>query len=144
MGKITEIAITKGKTVRASEREEWTRVEYSLKAAVDEEAELQIAKSHIEGIIDGWLSAIKPEPTQQPKKPTLTVEEVQKAFPQELKALLTFTVSDDGSITVTPRQFLGAENFAKIADVVRSLGGEYVSAGKSSHFKIPPKGSGNV
>ncbi|MGC8933534.1 MAG: hypothetical protein ACP5LQ_09665, partial [Candidatus Methanodesulfokora sp.] len=61
-------------------------------------------------------------------------------FPQELKALLTFTVSDDGSITVTPRQFLGAENFAKIADVVRSLGGEYVSAGKSSHFKIPSKG----
>ena len=30
MGKITELTVTKGKTVRASDREEWTRVEYRL------------------------------------------------------------------------------------------------------------------
>jgi hypothetical protein len=38
---------------------------------------------------------------------------------------------------VTPRQFLGADNFAKIANVVRGLGGQYVSEGKNSRFELP-------
>ncbi len=129
--------VGKGRTSRPSEVEEWTREYYEIEVLIEDPAELEVAKANLTGLIDGWLS--KPKLAPQPKK-ALTVEEVEKAFPQELKALLTFTVSDDGSITVTPRQFLGAENFAKIADVVRSLGGEYVSAGKNSHFKIPPKG----
>ena len=42
-------------------------------------------------------------------------------------------------IIVKPRRFLGSDNFAKIASVVRDLGGEYVSAGRNSHFKITKK-----
>jgi len=40
-------------------------------------------------------------------------------------------------IIVKPRRFLGSDNFAKIASIVRNLGGEYISAGRNSHFKVP-------
>jgi len=39
-------------------------------------------------------------------------------------------------VIVKPRRFLGSDNFAQIASIVRELGGEYVSAGRNSHFKI--------
>ena len=34
-------------------------------------------------------------------------------------------------------QFLGSEDFAKIASKIRNAGGEYVSTGKQSHFRMP-------
>jgi len=54
----------------------------------------------------------------------------------ELADYLTFTVKE-GKAILTPRQFLGAENFAKIAKIVREHGGEYISAGKESRFEMP-------
>jgi hypothetical protein len=40
-------------------------------------------------------------------------------------------------IIIKPRQYLGSENFARIASIIRGIGGEYVSAGRDSHFRIP-------
>lgn len=40
-------------------------------------------------------------------------------------------------ILVRPRRYLGSENFAKIASIIKECGGEYVSAGKQSRFRIP-------
>jgi hypothetical protein len=66
------------------------------------------------------------------------LEDIKMMFPEELEALLSF--EDKGEfIMIKPRQFLGSENFAKIASIVRSAGGEYKSAGKDSHFKVPKK-----
>ena len=60
---------------------------------------------------------------------------VKEAFPSELADMLIF--EDSGKfVVVKPRRFLGSDNFAKIASIVRELGGEYVSAGRDSHFKI--------
>ena len=67
-----------------------------------------------------------------------SVEDVRVAFPEELETLLSFQEKGD-YIMVKPRQFLGSENFAKIASAVRGLGGEYISAGKNSHFRVPKK-----
>jgi len=75
---------------------------------------------------------------EQPTARTTTVDSVKVAFPEDLESLLTFEDKGD-MIVLKPRQFLGSENFAKIASVVRGLGGEYVSAGKSSHFRVPKK-----
>lgn len=67
----------------------------------------------------------------------ITIEDVQKAFPQDLLELLYFEVLED-YIVIKPRQYLGSENFVKIASIVREqLKGEYVSHGKESHFRIP-------
>lgn len=60
---------------------------------------------------------------------------VQKNFPKELERLLEFR-EESSYIIIKPKQFLGSENFAKIASITRELGGEYISAGRDSHFRI--------
>jgi hypothetical protein len=67
-----------------------------------------------------------------------SVEDIRVVFPEDLEALLSFEEKGD-YIIVKPRQFLGSENFAKIASTVRGMGGEYISAGKASHFRVPKK-----
>jgi hypothetical protein len=67
-----------------------------------------------------------------------TIEDVRIAFTEDLEKLLSFEEKSD-YIMVKPRQFLGSENFAKIASAVRGMGGEYISAGKESHFRVPKK-----
>jgi len=67
-----------------------------------------------------------------------TIEDIRIAFPEDLESLLSFEEKSD-YIMVKPRQFLGSENFAKIASAVRGMGGEYISAGKESHFRVPKK-----
>jgi len=77
-----------------------------------------------------------PEPTSEKPQPSNKVTEVKMLFPEDLENLLAFT--DEGDyIKVKPRQWLGSDNFAKVAAVVREVGGEYKSAGKESHFRIP-------
>ena len=66
------------------------------------------------------------------------VEDIKMMFPEDLESLLSFEEKED-YIMIKPRQFLGSENFAKIASVVRGIGGDYVSAGKASHFRVPKK-----
>ena len=61
-------------------------------------------------------------------------------FPEDLRSLLSFEEQAD-AVILKPRQFLGSENFAKIADIVKQHGGEWVSAGKNSYFRIPIKTS---
>jgi hypothetical protein len=67
-----------------------------------------------------------------------SIEDIKMMFPEDLENLLNFEEKDD-YIIIKPRQFLGSENFAKIASVVRGIGGDYVSAGKASHFRVPKK-----
>jgi hypothetical protein len=62
--------------------------------------------------------------------------DVRTMFPTEFENMLNFTETPQ-YIIIKPRQFLGSDNFAKIASIVRSNGGEYISAGKESHFRIP-------
>jgi len=64
-----------------------------------------------------------------------SVADIRTLFPKELEDMLTF--EETGKyIVIKPRQYLGSENFAKIASLVRSAGGEYISAGKESHFRV--------
>jgi len=78
--------------------------------------------------------------TVAPAAPTPTarmrsVADIRTIFPKELENMLTF--EETGKyIVIKPRQYLGSENFAKIASLVRSAGGEYISAGKESHFRV--------
>ncbi len=74
-------------------------------------------------------------PETSAKKP---LDDVRTAFPEDLEHMLIF--EDKGEyIMVKPKQFLGSENFAKIASAVRGMGGEYISAGRDSHFRVYQK-----
>jgi hypothetical protein len=75
--------------------------------------------------------------THEPSKQR-SVDEIRMSFPEELEARLGFEDKGD-FIIIKPKQFLGSENFAKIASAVRGMGGEYISAGKDSHFRVPKK-----
>jgi hypothetical protein len=85
------------------------------------------------------------QPTPQTAAPVFyevhekkSIEDIRMAFPEDLEHLLSFEEKGD-YIIVKPRQFLGSENFAKIASAVRGIGGEYISAGRDSHFRVPKK-----
>lgn len=67
-----------------------------------------------------------------------SLDDIRMSFPEELEARLGFEEKGD-YIIIKPKQFLGSENFAKIASAVRGMGGEYISAGKDSHFRVPKK-----
>jgi len=67
-----------------------------------------------------------------------SIEDIRMMFPEDLENLLSFEEKQD-YIMIKPRQFLGSDNFAKIASIVRGIGGDYVSAGKGSHFRVPKK-----
>jgi hypothetical protein len=82
-------------------------------------------------------------PTPAPGAPRIqekqqAIEDIKMMFPEDLENLLSFEERDD-YIIIKPRQFLGSENFAKIASAVRGIGGDYVSAGKGSHFRVPKR-----
>ena len=89
-----------------------------------------------------------PQPITTPSTPTpampkvfekvQAIEDIKTMFPEDLENLLNFEEKED-YIIIKPRQFLGSENFAKIASAVRGMGGEYISAGKASHFRVPKK-----
>jgi hypothetical protein len=64
------------------------------------------------------------------------VEDIRMIFKKDLEDLLSFEDMGD-FIKVKPRQYLGSDNFAKIASTIREAGGEYISAGRDSHFRIP-------
>ena len=59
----------------------------------------------------------------------------QSKFSQELALLLNFEDQGDW-VKISPKKFLTGEAFPKIATIVRELGGEYISAGRNSHFKV--------
>jgi hypothetical protein len=65
-------------------------------------------------------------------------QNIAEKFPEDLRAILSFECQAD-AIIIKPKQFLGSENFVKTAAVVKELGGDYISQGKQSHFKIPLK-----
>jgi hypothetical protein len=82
-------------------------------------------------------TAPAPEPTPMPAAGALrSAKDVRTMFPTEFESMLNFTETPQ-YIIIKPRQFLGSDNFAKIAAIVRSNGGEYISAGKESHFRLP-------
>jgi hypothetical protein len=76
MGKIVEITVSKGRTCRPSDLEQWLREEYTLKATVEDEAELEIARGHMDELITGWLTASAAKPTAQ--MPGLDPDELAK------------------------------------------------------------------
>ena len=125
----------------------------SLERLVERVDELLVVLNRISEDLRSLSASIKSMVRSQIAKPTpqapasvsheihekrKSVDDVRVAFPEELETLLSFQEKGD-YIMVKPRQFLGSENFAKIASAVRGLGGEYISAGKNSHFRVPKK-----
>jgi hypothetical protein len=77
----------------------------------------------------------QPQPQVQPLKLESPMD-IEAQFPEELRELLDFRFADD-CMLIKPKKFLGGDLFPKVASIVRAIGGEYISAGTDSHFKVP-------
>jgi len=105
--------------------------------------DLRTVSASIKSLAIGQITS---QPAPQPSVPAArpsgemskTLEEIRMMFPPDLDSLLTFEEKGE-FIIIKPRQFLGSENFAKIASTVRGIGGEYISAGRESHFRVYKK-----
>lgn len=72
----------------------------------------------------------------RPPERIAAIEDARTLFPRDLEEMLEFEEKEE-FIVIRPRRYLGSDNFAKIASIVRDAGGEYISAGKESHFRLP-------
>ena len=81
---------------------------------------------------------VAPAPAAPAAPKAQNIEDIRMMFPQDLDSMLAFEDKGD-YVMIKPKQFLGSENFAKIASTVRGIGGEYISAGRDSHFRVYKK-----
>ena len=81
----------------------------------------------------GTAAQQQPKPTEQSPR----VKEILDALEMFTDLINIDITTSNLSVILKPKQFLGSDHFSKIASTVRSLGGQYVSAGKNSHFEIP-------
>ena len=117
--------------------EENSRIDELLRRIDDLLEVLKIVSEDLKEVSDA-LRGIKPSAPSVPRG-LRTIDDVQRAFPRDLAGMLYFEETSD-YILIKPRQYLGSGNFAKIASIVRDqLGGEYVSAGRESHFRVSRK-----
>jgi hypothetical protein len=122
VGKVEELAVTLGKVSE----------------------ELRAVSTSLKSLATGQIT--QPPPAQTAQAPAAreaglkqrSIDEIRMSFPEDLENRLGFEEKGD-FIIIKPKQFLGSENFAKIASAVRGMGGEYISAGKDSHFRVPKK-----
>jgi hypothetical protein len=106
----------------------------SVTASLKSLAVGQIIQPHASATTPTQISTQPPRETSKLR----SLDDIRMSFPEELEARLGFEEQGD-FIIIKPKQFLGSENFAKIASAVRGMGGEYISAGKDSHFRVPKK-----
>lgn len=63
------------------------------------------------------------------------ITDIELKFTEQQAKQLTFTQQENTWI-IKPKYHLEKQTFSDIAKTVRELGGEYISAGADSHFKI--------
>ena len=98
----------------------------------------QETKILLEGIeeIEGILYAIREKIWQlYGPRDYSNITDIELKFTTEQANKLHFELNGDHWI-IKPKVYLGTELFGEIAQRIRELGGEYISAGKESHFKI--------
>jgi hypothetical protein len=109
---------------------------HSVSASLKSLAVGQITQPPSRPVIPKTVMTPPAAPQESSKQRSL--DDTRMSFPEELETRLSFDEKGD-YIIIKPKQFLGSENFAKIASAVRGMGGEYISAGKDSHFRVPKK-----
>jgi len=67
---------------------------------------------------------------------TRTVETIRKSLPTSTLNDLTIEEKEQ-TFHIKPKKFLGKEAFGMIQKVVKDLGGEWVSQGKTSYWWVP-------
>ena len=100
---------------------------------------LEVIERHLKRIADALENVHGKSPSQrEQRKPSksVTVQIVQGYFTKEQLKLVEVT-NETKFIKVKFLKFEQPDIFAVIAKIIGRHGGEYISAGKLSHFRIP-------
>jgi hypothetical protein len=80
-----------------------------------------------------------PAPTLIKTTHNKALDNARWLFPEDIEAKLTFEEKGN-DIIIKLREFLrDKDTFVKIAETIKENGGEYISAGKETHFRLPKK-----
>jgi len=136
--KIVKLAIGKGHTLPQG-KEAWERSYYEITVETTEE-NIQATKDWAETLIDAWLkptpATVTPAATKQTTDPSKSLlDKIKEATPAHIAENLSFELKDK-YVILRGKKMLPSEDFRQLLDIVKSLGGEYISAGSNSHFKI--------
>ena len=83
------------------------------------------------------VEAPKPPVNEKQQDEKSRIAKAKDDLPSQYQNKLYVHVAD-GKVCISPLSYLGTELFAEISDFIRNeMGGEYVSAGKESHWKLP-------
>jgi hypothetical protein len=63
------------------------------------------------------------------------ITDIELKFTTQQANKLSFEQKDNYWI-IKPKVYLGGDMFAQIAETIKNLGGEYISAGRESHFRV--------
>lgn len=77
---------------------------------------------------------------------SISKERILEVLGKDIEEFLEITklVKDGRSCWVLkPKRYLGSDVFADVIKGIKKLGGEYVSAGKDSHFEVPVEKEGS-
>jgi hypothetical protein len=122
------------------------RVDELIPILKDMLEDLREISASLKSLAVSQITQVPSSPVATPASPPLNlphiperskaIEDIKMMFPEDLENLLGFEEKEN-EVIIKPRQFLGSDNFSKIASIVRGAGGEYISAGKASHFRVP-------
>jgi len=125
------------------------KIDELLAVLKDVSEDLKKTSDSLKSLAVGQITARPPAPVSAPRTPTpapapaaalksQNVEDIRMMFPEELDNMLAFEDKGD-YVMIKPKGFLGSDKFAKIASTVRGIGGEYISQGRESHFRVYKK-----
>lgn len=112
--KVERLVVGKGKTSRPGDAEEWLKEYYEIEAVV-EDAELEVAKANLTGLLDDWLTS-KPSSKPSAPLPQLDPDELAKLPWKTYRAKEPCKPEDGGWIF---RNTKGAE---ALADLIEKQG----------------------
>jgi SepF-like predicted cell division protein (DUF552 family) len=95
----------------------------------------------LHGVVEYSEPKSEAAPTPTPIKTThnKAIDAARWLFPEEIEAKLNFEEKGN-DIIIKLKEFLrDKDTFAKIAGTIKENGGEYISAGKDTHFRLPKK-----
>jgi len=62
--KVTKLTVGKGKTTSNEEQDEWNKLYFEVEALIEDERQIEMAKSSLEALLDMWLkgeSVVQPQ-----------------------------------------------------------------------------------
>ena len=143
------VTVVKGITIKTGDYES-ARVSYGIESTVPLGMTMEDAIKDLERLIDKLLEEEKkkmlgyqvevvkpPQIVEVKPKPSIDTGAIIEMFPQEVRANVSVEVVGDEYHVKLPFGAITGEKFAEVTRAIEKIGGQWVRAGKESHWKIP-------